>query len=278
LREGRFEEAAGIAAASLNANPRDTEALTVLGLSYLRQNQPDKALRIVQDRLGRVPDWAAGQAVLGSLALQARKTPLAEQAFKQALQLDPKSTNAALGLGETYLLSQQPDLAHRYFEMAASLDPKSAVYQVRLGQLAETRGDWKDAIAKYKDALALEPSDALAKNNLAWVYAEHGGELQAALNLAQDAYQTLHNEPSVSDTLGWIYLKEGLPAAALRYLTECVSEQPANAAFHYHLAVAYFQTGRKVEAKHELETAFGLRNDFSGAQDARALLAKIASR
>jgi Tfp pilus assembly protein PilF len=93
--------------------------------------------------------------------------------------------------------------------------------------------------------------------------------------LAQAAREVMPDNPSVADTLGWIYVKEGFPPTALRYLTECVSKQPDNPTYHYHLGVAYFRMGQKEKAKQELEAAFRLKKDFSEAGDARALLLQI---
>jgi tetratricopeptide (TPR) repeat protein len=239
--------------------------------------QPDKGLQAVQDVLQRTPDWPAGQEVLGSLALQAGRVTVAETAFQTTLQLNPKSANASIALGDISALRQQPDTARTYYQKAVSLDPQSAVYHVRLGQLAESESDWNEAITEYKKAIDLDPSSGVAKNNLAWVYAEHGGNLSVALGLAQAARQVMPDNPSAADTLGWIYVKEGFPPTALQYLTECVSKRPDNPTYHYHLGVAYFRMGQKEKAKLELGAALRLKADFSEAGDARNLLSQITS-
>ena len=55
----------------------------------------------------------------------------------------------------------------------------------------------------------------MAANNLAWRYAEDGGNLDVALSLAQTAKRKLPDSPEVSDTLGWIYLKKDLDTQAV---------------------------------------------------------------
>ena len=46
-----------------------------------------------------------------------------------------------------------------------------------------------------------------ALNNLAWNYAEHGGNLTTALTHAKTAQEAEPNNPEVADTLGWIYFR-----------------------------------------------------------------------
>ena len=52
---------------------------------------------------------------------------------------------------------------------------------------------------------------AAAANNLAWVLAAHGGDKDKALALAQIATELVPEDPHVSDTLGWILYRRGVP-------------------------------------------------------------------
>ena len=55
------------------------------------------------------------------------------------------------------------------------------------GVIHERRGDIPKARELYGKVLALNPRFAPAANNLAWVLAEHGGDKDKALALAQTA-------------------------------------------------------------------------------------------
>ena len=67
--------------------------------------------------------------------------------------------------------------------------------------------------------------------------------------MAQKARQQRPNDEDVADTLGWIYIKKNLPDSAIAVFRELVTKNPKRAAFHYHLAMALFQKGDKVQAK-----------------------------
>ena len=112
----------------------------------------------------------------------------------------------------------------------------------------------------------------MASNNLAWMYASRGEQLDRALQLAQAAKAELPDNPAVNDTLAYVFLKKQLPSLAIPPLRLAVSRQPDNATFHYRLGVALAQTGDKSAARQELELALKLAPAFEGAGEARSLL------
>jgi Flp pilus assembly protein TadD len=118
--------------------------------------------------------------------------------------------------------------------------------------LYELGGDSDRAVERYEEAIRLDPNLAEAKNNLAYIYADHGKNLDRALDLAQDAKTLLPDNPSVSDTLGWVLYKRGVPAAAISYLKEAeaaTKQDDANLGLvRHHLALAYEANGDTQEA------------------------------
>ncbi len=157
----------------------------------------------------------------------------------------------------------------------ARSQPQSVEAQVRMGQIAELQGDWNAAENYYSKALQLAPTNVIAKNNLAWVYAEHGGNLDMALKLAQEAKAADPNDPNISDTLAWILVKKQIYGTAIQLLRDSVQEDPKNASYSYHLGVAYYGAGQKADAERSLESALKLQPDFANAADARHILEAI---
>ena len=153
--------------------------------------------------------------------------------------------------------------------------PKSAGARTMLGFLLEIQGRFDEAQQQYQKALELDPRAAAAANNLAWLYATRGGNLDVALQLAQTAKAGLPESPEASDTLGWIYLKKGLRELAVGPLEYAARRMPDKAVYHYHLGMAYVATNNWAAARGSLEKALALRPDFDGAADARKALASI---
>ena len=78
----------------------------------------------------------------------------------------------------------------------------------------------------YEKIVAATPTAAVAANNLAWLYAENGGNLDVAMQLAQSASQQLPKVPQVTDTLGWVYLKKDLASLAIPPLLSSIENDP----------------------------------------------------
>jgi tetratricopeptide (TPR) repeat protein len=79
-----------------------------------------------------------------------------------------------------------------------------------LGILYDQQGQYQQANHQYEQALKRNPKFGPAANNLAWNYAEYGGNIDVALALAQTAKEQLPSNPSISDTLGCIYYKKAV--------------------------------------------------------------------
>ena len=77
--------------------------------------------------------------------------------------------------------------AQAIYESLIKQDPNDVESLIRLGQTYESQGAWDKAQSNYEQALRADPNSALVKNNLAWLYANHGGNLDVALKLAQEA-------------------------------------------------------------------------------------------
>ena len=129
-----------------------------------------------------------------------------------------------------------------------------------------------DARRVFEQVLELDPKASVAANNLAWIYAENGGNLDVALQLAKTALSALPDSGEATDTLGWVYLKKEIYGLSITTLRRAVQVAPTNATFQYHLGLAYARSGDKDRAKSTLQTALRLKSDFDGAADAKRVL------
>src|SRR5205085_3471831 len=135
----------------------------------------------------------------------------------------------------------------------------------------------KDEARKmYEESLRREPDNPVLLNNLAFLLAQQGSDLDQALTLAQRAKQRLPENAEVADTLGWIYLKKNLNAGAIQIFQGLVKQQPNNPTFHYHLALALLQQGDKSGARKELERALETKPDPTEAGKIKDLISKLA--
>ncbi|HET9650699.1 MAG TPA: tetratricopeptide repeat protein, partial [Usitatibacter sp.] len=119
------------------------------------------------------------------------------------------------------------------------------------GLRAQESARTNDAIAAYELALHHGDTSGVAANNLAWIYASRGVQLDRALELANVANKNKPEDPAVLDTLGYVLLKRrqySESATILEHALELAHRPNGDhtivAALEEHLAEAYVRSGR----------------------------------
>jgi tetratricopeptide (TPR) repeat protein len=183
----------------------------------------------------------------GEVALRRGDAVAAESAIRRSIEIDPKYLPAYQTLAMLLVATGREAEVLATFQKAEQANPTSGVAHVQLAALYEGMGRYDEAISHYEDALRLDPSLVGAKNNLAFLLAEHGGDLDRALDLAQEAKNAFPDQANVADTLGWVLYKKGVPAAAIGYLSEAEQGLPPGdpqlGEIRLHLALAYEANG-----------------------------------
>ena len=164
------------------------------------------------------------------------------------------------------------DKAIEEYNTAIQKDPNSLAAFMGLGIIYDLQKNYDKAKEYYQKALKLNPKFAPAANNLAYIYAEQGENIDQALTLAQSAKEQALEDPHISDTLGWIYYKKNVFSRAIVYLKEANEKVTDNPLMRYHLGMAYYKNGNKEEARMELKKALELDPKFTGADEAKATL------
>ena len=257
---------------ALSLDERLVEPLTALVSLDLQEKQPAKARARVEQRLQKTPNASAVLALAGRTWAATGDAAKGEEFLRRAIDADASNLDAYGLLAGLYLSQQKPDQAVGEFDKLAARQPKAVGPPTLAAMILQSQGKDDEARQRYERLVEANPHAAMAANNLAWMYASRGEQLDRALQLAQAAKADLPDHPQVNDTLAFVYLKKQLPALAIPPLRLAVEKDPENAAFHYHLGLAYSQTGDKAAARQELERALKLKADFDGAEDARKVL------
>jgi len=201
----------------------------------------------------------------------------AERALRQAIELDASLLSPYELLGRLYLSQKKLDEARTEFEALAKRQAKPVSALTMSGMILMTQGQPEAAKKKFEDVLAIDPRAVIASNNLAWMHAEAGDDLDTALKLARTATAQAPDQPELMDTLGWVYYKKNLPELAIPLFEGCVKKEPGNASYHYHLGLAYSKAGRSNQARASLQLALTKNPDAATAQDVKRTIGQIAS-
>ena len=201
----------------------------------------------------------------------------AEHSYQQTLAVNPYYVNGYLALAHIYAATNRPQGMIQAYEAARNKFPEYLPTYLLLAQVYEYVGNVDRARQSYQDALKVDPSSYQSMSNLALLYADHGGSLSDALELAQKAKAEQPDDAGVNDTLGWVYYKQGLYRTAVQVLEPVVARNPQAAKFQFHLGMAYLAAGQPTQARTSLQTA--LQSGLSGenARSAQEALQKAGS-
>jgi len=254
------------------------EALTGLTSIDLQEKKPNDAVGRLEQRLAAAPKDSQLMLLLARTHAATGNGPKTEEVLRKAIAVDSANLQAYGMLGSLYVAQRRLDEARREFDELAKRQPRSIAAHTMVAMILDAQGRRDEAKQRYEQILSINPEAPVAANNLAWLYADRGENLDVALQLAQTAVRVLPEHPDVNDTLGWIYVKKDLASLALPPLEKSVKSSPGNPAFHYHLGVAYAKLGDGPKARTALEQALKLKSDFAGADDARRVLNELKSQ
>lgn len=287
LTENKAPEAISSFEAALNVDATNFDALNGLIVLYANGKEFDKAHARIDQALSAYPNMASLHFLKAQVFGYQQNAQMAEAELNKALELDQNYLPAYSALAALYIQSKQEDRAIAQYQKIISVRPDNAIPYTLIGILEDQRKNYDVAAENYRKALEKDPNSMIAANNLAWLYATTGkGNLDEALRLAQGAVQKNPDVAGFIDTLGWVYYKKNLHAAAVEQLRKAVSlnesqARTANlapsATYHYHLGMALKEKGEKEESRRELETAIRLseKAPFAEVEDAKKALAAL---
>jgi putative PEP-CTERM system TPR-repeat lipoprotein len=269
----------GDMAAARKAYERATElsgaewhSLDKLVTMDLDKKQVRQAVARVETALKQQPDSAPALLLAGKVYAAAGDVAKAESHLRRVIDLELTDVTAYAALAGVYLAARRLPEARTEFERIAERRPRSVAPLTMIGIISEAMGDQPSAIAAYEKALGIDARAATAANNLAWIYASRGENLDRAMTLAQTAHSELPQLPEVSHTLGWVYFTKGQVTQAMPLLEEAVERDKTNPLYHFHFGMALAKNGENAKASASLKKALSLQPDFGGAAEARRML------
>jgi len=260
---------------ALELSPGFLEAVGGLTFLDLIAKDTTSAIARLDAEIAKQPTSAALLALLSRAHNVAGDKAKEEQALRRAVTVDPRFTAGYGMLAQLYLQQKRIDEARAEFEGIAQRDPSNVGARTMIGVLLEQQGKRDDARKAYEAAVNGTENAAVAANNLAFIYAEQGTNLDQALQLATSAKQRLPNDASVDDTIGWVYYKKGLASLAVKPLEESLKKRPDNAEVLVHLGLTYAKLGEKDKARQALERALKI-DPRVGGDEARQVLASVS--
>ena len=243
--------------AALRLNPDFFPAQVQLAMLYLRNNQLDKAEKIVQQLSQKAPDSAATLSVKGILLAKRGKTKEAEKILETALAKAPDNPNAAFALADLYLRQHNYNRARELYNHVAKLYPRNPEIPFRLALVDVKEGKQQEAIKRLEILRQDHPTAEKPGLLLARLY-QHTGQLEKARSLLEQLTNANSKATSVLAELVNIYLSTKQPEKALDTANQVATLAPNSPDSHYLLAHVYASLNDPAKTEQALKKALSL--------------------
>jgi TolB-like protein len=215
--------------------------------------------------------WAWVNKPTSAATLQQR-----QRFFEQALEIDPRSIDAMIGMARTLLVkvadgfssSAPQDMARAEQLLLEALEhdsDRSAAHEA-MGFLRRLQGGrLSESRMEHETALALDPNNFRAVSQLGWTL-QHLGEPDAAIAQGEKALRLSPRDPniwSIYGQLGWAHLLSNRVDEAIDFLIKSRAANPRVWWVHYGLAGALGLKGNLEEGKTALAESLKLKPEIN---------------
>ena len=157
-------------------------------------------------------------------------------------------------IGETYRRKGDAGAAVASLTRASELLPDQPVVLGTLALVLDGSGKKEEAEQAYRGTLQLDPDNATAMNNLAFLLAERGEDLDQALGFARRARELMPEDPDMIDTAGWVQFKRKRTDEAIGLFADALGKDPGNEGYRQHLLLALEGTADRSAPMDELKS------------------------
>jgi len=204
-------------------NPR---YLTVLSSFYRRSNQSEKALEAVRRAVKLEPNDSEIQAQLATVLGDLGKLDEAVPIFEKVIKAEPDNPMYEFMLGGLLIKFERNDEAIKLFQdmlkRNASKDEIVKLIHSNLSIIYVNQGDYAKGQAELEKVIERFPDDPGVNNDLGYLYAEQGKNLEKAEAMIRKALQDDPDNYAFLDSLGWVLFKLGKFQEAVEPLEKAV--------------------------------------------------------
>lgn len=267
----QLDRAFELAQKAQEIQPREPHTNDTLGWILYKKKAYSRALALLQDSVGKLPESAEGFYHLGMTQYILGEEAAATDSLQRALALDAsfpgnQEARRRLALLAINALKAFPAQKAQLEKQLAS-QPDDSVALARLGIIYESEGALDQALDAYKTALQVNPRNTAVAVNLIQLYLKRREVLQAT-ELGKTTRQLAPTDARVTQALGRIAFQTGDRAWAASLLQEVASKMPNDADALYEYGEAAYTVGLIPQSVEALQGA--INAGIGGARKANA--------
>jgi tetratricopeptide (TPR) repeat protein len=208
-----FDRAVEVSRKAVEANAGDRDLKLMLAGELVDQGKTEDGLNMAKSLLDNSDKDRPVYTALGNMYTRLRRWKEADDALGKATPMSDKKED------KLYLLFLKGALADR-----------------------QKRTDQAEVF--FRQALDLDPNNAMTLNYMGYMFADKGLRLPEALKLIRKAVEQEPMNGAYLDSLGWVYFKMGEYEMAEENLRQAVERDQTDPTVHDHLGDLYEKTGR----------------------------------
>ncbi|MBI1374241.1 MAG: tetratricopeptide repeat protein [Phycisphaera sp.] len=263
-RANQWENAETLLLDLMDKNPDDPTPLQLFAEIAQRQGRLEQFFARMEDHLKRKDPSFATLERLAQLYSQWDKNVPAVDTLERAFKDFPKDATdlrgdvqRVRGAVMIYLRGSEPDRAIKLIDLAVSehADEAPDLYYLKALVYHEKK-EPKNAEQALLSVLKVDPNHAAANNDLGYLWADEGRNLDKALEMVTIAVTAEQENAAYLDSMGWVLYKLGRYDEAVRRLEEARTKpRGTDAVILEHLGDALWRSGKKDEAKTQWQAA-----------------------
>ncbi|WP_018228106.1 XrtA/PEP-CTERM system TPR-repeat protein PrsT [Methyloversatilis universalis] len=239
---------------ALREDPGQARASTALALVALRENQPRKAVELMEAVVKREPGNLAALNLLGVARAAARDFAGARKAYEKVMAADPKFDGVKLNLARLDIAEGKPDQARARLDALLKEKPDQASALFERAMLDASTGRSADALRGLETLHAKHLNHVEGRVALIDLYLQTGA-LDKALETAKGVSQGQPGYLQVQGALARVQLARGDATGARSTLTAMTRVADFDPGAQYRIAQLQRLAGNPAGAAYSLEKA-----------------------
>jgi tetratricopeptide (TPR) repeat protein len=268
-RVGSREEMESLLQEALRNSPKHLQSSLVLARKKLADGDIAGAEQVLKQAVADAPDSAQPKLALGQLYTMLRRPEEAREQFSQALEQDPQSGSAMIGLAVIAENAGDTSEAERLMQKVSSLDNER--FQAFYGRLLMQHEKWGPAIDEFKRLSSDKPRNAELRGLLllAYLQGDRAPEAEAMLKQAVADYP---DDRKAREQLVGMLVTTNRASEAEVILNAAIEKNPKDVDALLQRAEIYWRSGRIQQVEQDLSSVLQMRPNSHQAHYLQAKL------
>jgi putative PEP-CTERM system TPR-repeat lipoprotein len=257
---------------AIAAQPNAPVLYQRLFVLLVQANQTGEAMKLARDLQKRQSAHSLGFVLEGDAHRASKNIDAALAAYKTALG-KAMPTDAAIRYHAVLSATGKRADADKFAAGWIKDQPKDVGFASYLADITLARNDLPAAEVLYRRVIELQPDNAVALNNVAWLMVK--ANKPGAVAMAEQANALRPDQPALMDTLAMALAADKKLDQALELQKKALTLAPDSPVIKLGLARLYVQGGQKAQARELLEPLSQLGDKFQDHTEVKTLLSAL---